>query len=166
MRAVALALALLLAPAALGAQPMRLPSDAISADDRAAFNDCRVAIFYHLGQPSASGAMVPREMAESMREQMDFIMFETIGRVPAASIEDARKRLSFAEDFFLNFGRTIAQEQSRFTDPRTREEVLIGCVPLLWTVTRGHIEDLMRWRAEKLGAPSGVDLYEDDPQTP
>lgn len=139
MRRLALAVALLAGSAAAQTTPL-LPG--VSADQREQFRLCRAAVFYHL-DPAAEARSVPKAMAEAMREQIDFIMYETLRRGPGASVADAGSTIDFAENFFLSFSVTVAGQQRLRTDTETREETLIGCIPLVWMIAKEEIDGLM-----------------------
>jgi hypothetical protein len=143
MRALALALVLVAGGAAAQATPM-LP--AVSEEQREAFRVCRAAVFYHLDN-GATVDVVPKAFAEALQRQFSFIMHETLRNAPDGTMADAKAMIDFAENFFISFSVTLNQQRALRDDVAAREQVLIGCVPLVWAVATEHIDRLMALRA-------------------
>ena len=144
MRALGLALLLLVAGAAAAQTTRMLPS--VTDDEREAFRVCRAAVFYHLDE-GATAQVVPRAIAETLRQQIAFIMHETLVNAPDDSMADAQAMIDFAENFFISFSVTLQQQRALRDDVAARERVLLDCVPMGWAVVRPHIEHLMALRA-------------------
>lgn len=144
MRALAVALAF--TAGAAGAQ------ERVSDESREQFRLCRAALFHHV-QPGAGSALFPREAAEALMEQVSFVMFETISNTPQGSIDEQRASLAFVEEFFLSFGRTLAQQGEALRDVATRERLLARCQPFIWRLVKVRIENLMQWRERAADAP-------------
>lgn len=155
MRAALAALALL---AAGGAQAQRaLPQDRVPAEEQSQFRLCRAAIVYHLDGPEDRAATVPRAMAQAMKEQMSFVMFESIKSAPAGDLAQTREALAFVERFFLDFARTIGEERARLVDLKERERILLDCQVLIWRAMSDYIDYLMQWRERAADAPPARD---------
>jgi hypothetical protein len=144
-----------LAPAAAQAQETTLLPGA-TAEQRAQFRLCRAAVFYHLDASSAPGRALPRAVAETLNEQIAFIMAETLRSAPSGNLAEDRRMIDFTESFFLAFSRTISENRALAQDAEAREAVLIGCIPLVWAVMRFRMDRLLALReaGRKLpGAP-------------
>jgi hypothetical protein len=152
-RAAALGAALALAAAAATAQ-VALPDRSVSRENRARFQACRVAVFYHLSGPEDRAALVPRSVAQAMLEQMTFVMIETLRNAPGATVAQNREALEFVEGFFLDFSRAIAEGREKFSDLRARERALLDCQPLIWEVMKERIDYLLAWRDQAIDAPA------------
>jgi hypothetical protein len=142
MRALALLL-VLIAGAAAAQTTALLPG--VSSNDREQFRICRAAVFFHL-DPAAEVRTVPKAVAEAMRQQIGFIMHETLRRAPGGSLAEAKAAIDFAENFFLAFSATLAEQRRLREDTAAREAMLIACVPLVWMVTAGEIDPLLALR--------------------
>jgi hypothetical protein len=146
MRALAAALALLAGTAAAQATPGTSPLlPGVTPEQRVDFSVCRAAVFYHL-DPAAEARTVPKAAAEALRQQIAFIMHETLRRAPAGSLAEARAAIDFAETFFLSFSATIAEQRRLRDDTAARESRLLACVPLVWRIATGEIDALMALR--------------------
>lgn len=117
----------------------------IAPDERERFRICRAAIFFHLA-PEARSQLVPPAVAEALRRQVSFIMYETLRNAPGASLADAKATIDFAENFFISFSVTMREQQSLQDDVAARERVLIDCVPRIWNIVTEHIDPLMTLR--------------------
>lgn len=141
-------LALTLAAATAAAQEVRTPADFVDEAGLERFRQCRAAVFYHLdGEPDPE-SRVPRSVALTLLDQIDFIMAESLIGKPHGTMGDGQRLIRFAESWFLGFNRTIARTRDAFADPAARDRALIGCIPLVWSVARHFVEDLAAWRAE------------------
>lgn len=125
---------------------------AITPDQMERFRTCRAALFYHLDGALPRDARLPREYAESLLEQMTFIMAETIRNAPHATVEQSRTAMEFTERFFLGFSRTIAERADLKTDLAARERLLISCQPLIWDALHTRI-DVLLMRREQMAFP-------------
>jgi hypothetical protein len=149
LRRVAAALALLgaasLAPARAAAQETTL-LPGVTQEQRQQFRLCRAAVFYHLDSASAPGKAVPRAVAETLNEQIAFIMAETLRSAPAGALAEDRLMIDFTESFFLAFSRTIAESRALAQDAAAREALLISCIPLVWTIMGERVDRLLAFR--------------------
>lgn len=142
----ALVLALVLAAGGAAAQTARLPSESgVTDEQRAFFRVCRAAVFYHLDE-NATAVTVPKAMAETLRRQFSFIMYETLRSAPGANTAEAKDAIDFAENFFLSFSITLREQRHLQADVAARERVLFDCVPVLWSIATQHIDHLMALR--------------------
>lgn len=126
--------------------------DRVADENREQFRLCRAALFHHV-QPGAGSALFPREAAEAMMEQVSFVMFETISATPQGSIDEQRASLAFVDEFFLSFGRTLAEQGDALRDVAVREGLLVRCQPFIWRLVKVRIENLMQWRVRATDAP-------------
>lgn len=133
------------------AQTVPLPSDYLSDTERAPFRVCRAAIIIEASAAESDKSALPPAVTQAMREQVDFIMSETIFNIPALSLEDGEKRLDFAETFVIQFARTIGAEMKELKDPDRRMKTLIECQPLLWQIMKENLDVLMQWRRRAMG---------------
>ena len=140
-----------------------LPDEFVSDNDREAFRVCRAAILVELGLPEEERTVLPVPVIEAMREQVEFIMTETIFNIPALSIEDGRGRIEFTERFVLDFAKTVGSEKETLKDPAKRGQILINCQPRLWFIMKVHINILMRWRQRAIGLDRGNYPYDTGP---
>jgi hypothetical protein len=153
MRWLAVPLMALSLSAPAGAQGFFMPSDYLTPEQIAEFRLCRAAALLHSEAPDSEGSVVPRDVAEALKDQINFVMAETILNKPIASIDDAQKVLEFTEGFLLDFTRTIGGEIERLRDIEERERILMQCMPLMWYSARSLIDYLMAWRAKAIDAP-------------
>lgn len=149
-RAVIIACVSAVASGAL-ADTVPLPNEYVPERGRAEFRLCRAAVLVELRADENDRTPLPPETLAAMREQIDFIMAETIFNAPALNLEDGRKRLEFTERFILDFGKTVSAERERLEDKHERAAILIGCQPLIWAIIKERIEVLMQWRRRALG---------------
>ena len=145
IRALALAL-LLTAPLAARAQDAEIYQ--VTPQQMQEFRTCRAALFYHLDGALPREARVPRGYAETLLEQMKFIMTETIRTAPHLTVGDSQKIMDFTERFFLGFSRTIAERNDLRDDLAAREKLLIDCNALIWSAMRRRIDGLLLRRAQ------------------
>lgn len=143
-RAFALALALA-APLAARAQDWEIYQ--VTPQQMQEFRTCRAALFYHLDGDLPREARVPRAYAETLLEQMKFIMTETIRTAPHTTVADSQRIMDFTERFFLGFSRTIAERSDLRADLAAREKLLIDCNALIWSAMRRRIDALLLRRA-------------------
>lgn len=155
MRALVVVLAVLAGSAALAQTP--LPSDVASIEQRARFQLCRAAVFYHLAAPEDE-TILPHSYAQTMQEQIAFIMFETVRNAPAGSIAESRRALGFVESFFIGFSETLSQNRTRLTEPQERTRTLIDCQPFIWMILGHRIDYLIQWRERAIDAPAADGL--------
>lgn len=118
----------------------------VSAEQRQQFRLCRAAVFYHLDSASAPGKVIPRAVAETLNDQIAFIMAETLRSAPAGALAEDRRMIDFTESFFLAFSRTIAENRALAQDAAARERVLIDCIPLVWTIVGDRLDRLLAYR--------------------
>lgn len=153
-----LALAASVAAAGLGAgaavAQAPLPDVAVSPENRARFLLCRAAISFHLDDDVAEASIVPRAMAESLLEQINLIVFETIRNAPAASLRQSGEAMAFVEAFFMSLPDAMAENRDRLEDTAERERILLDCQPFIWSVLRERIDYLFRWRERAVDAPA------------
>jgi hypothetical protein len=148
----ALAVALALAPRPGNAQETTL-LPGIGAEQRQKFRLCRAAVFYHLDPASAPGKVIPRAVAETLNEQIAFIMAETLRSAPAGALAEDRRMIDFTESFFLAFSRTISENRALAQDAAGREALLIGCIPLVWTIVGDRVDRLLAFRESNRRIP-------------
>lgn len=128
------------------AQQPTLPQDHVSEEGLEQFRICRAAVFHHLdGEPDRE-SRIPRSVARTLLDQLDFIMAESTAGQPHGTLDENLRAMRFSEQFFLGFNRTLARTNARLSDPAERDRVLIRCIPIVWSVARGHVEDLAAWR--------------------
>ena len=144
IRAACLALALL--ASASRAQETPAPQSHVEEAGLEEFRLCRAAVFHHLDGEPDRRSRVPRSVALTLLDQLDFIMAESTGGQPHGTLDEAKRALRFSENFFIGFNQTLARTDARFSDPQERDRTLIRCIPLVWSVARGHVEDLAAWR--------------------
>lgn len=147
--------ALMLAPAGVAAQETTL-LPGVTAEQREQFRLCRAAVFYHLDPASAPGKVIPRAVAETLNDQIAFIMAETLRSAPSGNLAEDRRMIDFTESFFLAFSRTISENRALAQDAAARERAIVGCIPLVWTIMRVRLDRLLALReaSRKLpGAP-------------
>ena len=133
------------------AETLSLPSDYAELDQRAQFRLCRAAILVEDGAPEDSRSRLPPAAVSAMREQITFIMAETIFNAPAFNLEDGQKRAEFTEKFVIDFSRTIGAERERLDNIAEREAILMSCQPLIWAIMKDNIDVLMQWRLRAMG---------------
>ncbi len=145
------AAAALLPASGLAQEATLLPG--VSAEQREQFRLCRAAVFYHLDPASAPGKMIPRTVAETLNEQIAFIMAETLRSAPAGALAEDRRMIDFTESFFLAFSRTIAENRALAQDAAAREALLIGCIPLVWSIVGDRVDRLLAFRESNRRIP-------------
>lgn len=153
MRATLAAIGLALI-ASLAAAQSPLPQDDVPDADRERFRLCRAAAYHHLDGPPDPAATVPRALAQTLRDQIVFIMFETLRSAPAKDLTEAGRVIAFTETFFLSFASTLSTNRARLTDLAQREALLLECVPFVWQVMRENIDYLMLWREQSAPQPA------------
>jgi len=154
-RALALAL-LLTAPLSARAQDAEIYQ--VTPQQMQEFRTCRAALFYHLDGALPREARLPRAYAETLLQQMKFIMTETIRTAPHLTVADSQTIMDFTERFFLGFSRTIAERTDLRADVAARERLLIDCNALIWSAMRRRIDALLTRRAQTTNpyAPPGA----------
>lgn len=152
--ALATALALGLTPAMAQSElTIPLPDDYTTAEQEYQFRLCRAALLLHLDAKDSDSSLVPREVAETLMDQMNFIMSEAILNKSAQNVADGQALIEFAENWFLSFGRTIREEQGRLAVLEEREKIILDCTPTIWRISREYIDYLIKWRARAINAP-------------
>jgi hypothetical protein len=151
MRAAAIALALLVAPAMADE---RDPNAYASPEEVERFRICRAAVYYHLDGSEDPESRVPRPVARTMLDQINLIMAEAVLARPVYDVDDGQALIEFTESFFLGFNRTIARERERMLDPAERDAVLLDCIPWIWITARTFVDELMRFRQELTPGPA------------
>jgi hypothetical protein len=145
--------------AALALTPVRAQAQettllpGVSVEQRQQFRLCRAAVFYHLDPASAPGRVIPRAVAETLNDQIAFIMAETLRSAPAGALAEDRRMIDFTESFFLAFSRTIAENRALAQDAAARETLLIGCIPLVWTIVGTRLDRLLAFRESNRRIP-------------
>lgn len=159
VRAAVFVAAMLSASGAQADETVPLPDEYVSSEGRERFRLCRAAVLVETGAQEADRTALPLAVTKAMREQIDFIMSETIFGVPSMSIEDGAKRLAFTEKFVLDFGKTVGAEMERLADVEYRTNMLIRCQPLIWEIVKTRLDLLLQWRSRAMGldAPFPVD---------
>jgi hypothetical protein len=140
-------LAALLSVSGARAQTLPEPTAFVPEEGMAYFRECRAAAFFHLDAPEDAGSRVPHRFALMLRDQIDFIMAESIFAKPHGDLDDAQALLGFTESWFIGFSRAIGETRERFEDRRAREDMLIGCAPVIWSIARLYIDAMAGWRA-------------------
>jgi len=148
------------------AQTLSYPSDYLTEAHRMPFRVCRAAILIEAGVAEGDRTVLPPAMISAMREQVAFIMHETIFNVPAISMADGTKRLDFTEQFVIDFGKTIGTEMKRLKDPAKRGQALIDCQPILWEIMKQNIDVLIKWRMRAMGLETPFPMVEGLPAVP
>lgn len=146
LRALGLALALAAPLAARAQQDWEIYQ--VTPQQLQEFRTCRAALFYHLDGELPRESRVPRAYAETLLEQMKFIMTETIRTAPHTTVADSQRIMDFTERFFLGFSRTIAERTDLRADLAAREKLLIDCNALIWSAMRRRIDALLLRRAQ------------------
>ena len=139
------------------AQTVPLPQTFVEEEGQELFRTCRAAVFYHLDGPEDAGSRVPRPMAQALLDQINFIMAETLFAKPHGPLAENEALLRFTETWFLDFSRTIAAERERLSDAETRDEVLLQCVPIIWSIARLYVDGLAAWRSAADPTPPVMD---------
>ena len=142
---------LVLAALPATAETLTLPSDTLKSSQRAEFRLCRAAVLFEDGAPEEARTRLLPATVSAMREQITFIMAETIFNAPVFNLEDGQKRSEFTEKFVIDFSRTIGAERERLQDLAERERILMSCQPLLWLIMKENIDVLMQWRLRAMG---------------
>ncbi|GMG84611.1 hypothetical protein LNKW23_38270 [Paralimibaculum aggregatum] len=119
----------------------------------AQFRMCRVALLFHLETESWSKARYPRAVAETLLEQMYFVMSEYVFGHPSNAVRTSVDRVRYAERFFFDNSALIREHGEKFRDLETRERVLDDCVPFVWTAVRHEIDQLLHARKGLMGLP-------------
>lgn len=146
------------------AETLQLPSDYLTDADRTPFRICRAAVLIEASAPEESRTVLPPDFVITLREQITFIMSETIFNVPAISLEDGTKRIDFTEQFIVDFSKTIGAEMQRLNDPAKRGQTLIACQSMLWIIMKPNLDLLMKWRMRAMDLDRPFPVYE--PPTP
>jgi hypothetical protein len=129
-----------------------VPPDLSDSDSMEEFRICRAAVFYHLDEDDPN-SMVPRSVALALRDQIEMVMSESLFGRPREGLEQNQRLVQFAETWFLGFNRTIARSRNMLLDRERREQILIECVPRVWSTARFYFEQLARWRQAAETAP-------------
>jgi hypothetical protein len=126
--------------------------DFATAEEFERFARCRAAAFVHLDGAHDPMSVVPRPVARTLLDQIDFIAGLFVSEGAPQTVEDVQAKLSVAERFFLGFNRTLIATAKDFEDVGRRDSVLLGCVPWIWANARVNIDHILTTR---LGAPGG-----------
>ena len=137
MRALIMALVMTGASGAL-ADTVPLPDEYVPEEGRELFRLCRAAILVEIRADESDRTPLPVEAVKAMREQIEFIMVETIFSAPALNLEDGERRLEFTERFILDFGKTVGAERERLENKDERTAILLQCQPLIWMIVKGN----------------------------
>ena len=116
------------------------------------FLACRSIALLHLRAAEWRDAVVGEAFTNTLLDQMTFVMIESISSTPSASMTESKQRLLFTETYFLGQGRDLAA--SGYVDVRERDRALLDCAPQIWRAARFEIDELMKWRAQAIDAPS------------
>ncbi|TVQ54434.1 MAG: hypothetical protein EA355_11885 [Rhodobacteraceae bacterium] len=150
---VVVAVAALCAAAATADDPRHRMGYA-TPEARARFQLCRAAVFHHLDGAEDPASTVPRPVARTLLDQINFIMAEAMTSERIASVDDAQEVLRLGETFFLGFTRMLAAERERLSDVGRRDAILTECIPVIWTSVRLYIDDLAAWRRDSIPSPA------------
>lgn len=107
------------------------------------FRTCRAAVFYHLDPGSAQGGLLPQAFADTLGQQITFIMWNTITAARSSTLAETRAALGFTERFFLTFSQKIAERRDLQKDVAAREALLIACQPVVWSLIATQIDQRM-----------------------
>lgn len=138
------------------------PPEVLSPPNYEAFRLCRVALLFHLDTRSWDGARYPREVAEVLLQQMHFVMAEYVFGNPSDSVTRSVARVQAAERFFFDISDIVRQRGDELRELSTREEVLDGCVGVVWTSLRFEIDRLLRERKALIGLPEALKHVPED----
>jgi hypothetical protein len=154
------ALVLALAAGAAEAADVALPGYIIDTEGMQRFALCRAAAFYHLDGAPDPAARVPRTLARTLLDQTNVAIAETVYGQPITGVEDGRRVIEVIERWFIDFGRTIAEEESRLATLASREAVLLDCVAEVWVALWPLLDHLVASR----GADAGVAPFPPEPE--
>jgi hypothetical protein len=154
------ALALTLAAGAADAAHVALPGYTIDTEGMQSFALCRAAAFHHLDGPPDPAARVPRTLARTLLDQTNPVIAETVYGQPISGVEDGRRVIEVIERWFIDFGRTIADEEGRLATLAEREAVLLNCVAEVWVALLPLLDHLVASR----GADAGVAPFPPQPE--
>ena len=146
MKRAATAALLALAAAGASAQDATGPEAYATPEEMERFRLCRAAVFYHLDGEKDPNSLVPRPVARTLLDQINFVMAEAILNRTLREVDDGQRLIEFTESFFIGFNRTIARERARLSDVAARDAVLLDCIPWIWITARGFVDDLIRFR--------------------
>lgn len=149
LSALAAAVIALATPAA--AQVM---AEMTAEEEDSLFRRCRAAAFLHVTEPDAPDGAVPRHVAQTLLEQVTFVMAESMRAAPSDSLADVRRTMGEGERFFIDFAGDLAGAGGDLRDRATRERALVDCVSVLWAAMGPYIDYLMAWRRKAIDAPA------------
>lgn len=158
----AIILSLAVASGVARADQVALPGYAIPAAELERFVLCRAAVFYHLDGPEDPASRVPRPVARTLGDQIDFIAAETLVGRPVADTREGQRLSQFMEQFILGFAKGLSRYEARLRDVAERDAALLDCVPYVWMGARGMIEQLAAWRFKAIDPPRFADDAEYD----
>lgn len=146
---------LLVALALLGAGSARAndPEAYSSPEGARQFSLCRAAVFYHLDDRTRGTSTIPLSVTRTMREQIEFLMQETVAGTYPESIADGQRLVRFVESWFIGFTEVLRDERERLLDPARRDAILLDCIAFLWVTMASDIDRLKAWRAKAVAAP-------------
>lgn len=133
--------------------PAGLPEIPPNIED---FRLCRVALIFHLETGFWEKARYPRPVAETLLEQIHFVMAEYLFGTLSDSVETSVARTRFAERFFIDNAEIMRDRGEALRDLETREEIIDGCVGSIWETVRFEIDRLLRERRALTGLPGAV----------
>lgn len=129
----------------------------ITPEGMRTFQRCRAAVFYHLDQAGRGDETVPVSFARVLREQIDFLMMQTLLRNIPDSIAESHARVQLIEEFYISFAETLRTERETMLDTARRERILFDCVPFVWAGLSSDINYLLSWRKKAIAAPPDPD---------
>lgn len=158
LRTILIAIALLVAPAAAGAQSV--PDDQFDPKKVEQFRFCHAALVFHRQTENWENARFGQDITATLSEMSLFVMSEALFGEPSANVGSSAKRVQFAEGFFFSVADIIAKRGSELADLKTREAYIAECVPLIWLGVRTEINHLLGARRARAGEPPKLQLFE------
>lgn len=161
--AVVLLSALVMAPEARAQSTSPTVGDApnpvriVGGDRLKRFQSCRAVALLHMRAADWRNSVLTREATHALLEQITLVMAETVNSTVSLDFDDAKRRMLYAERFFIDLREMLAAAAQSFADTPSRDRYLIDCMPFLWESLRPHIDILMSMRA-RLG-PSDTPIW-------
>ncbi|MEM9050208.1 MAG: hypothetical protein AAGC92_16005 [Pseudomonadota bacterium] len=134
--------------------PAQMVDEYVPTDGLEEFALCRAAVFYHLDSNARGDSAIPVFVARTLERQILFVMQESLNSRPPVSLEEGSVSLKFSESFFIGFSAVLRNERARMLDVRQRDEILVGCVPFIWALVEGQVNNLIAWRTQSVNAPA------------
>ncbi|MEM9147121.1 MAG: hypothetical protein AAGC57_13070 [Pseudomonadota bacterium] len=129
------------------------PGTAVDPPNIKDFRLCRVALIYHLDTGFWEDARYPRVVAETLLEQVHFVMAEYLFGTLSDSVATSVSRSRYSEKFFFDNADIVRDRGDELGDLALREAILDRCVGVIWTTVRFEIDRLLTERRALIGLP-------------